>query len=237
MSTFETQRQRIINFVRARQTTLASGLAALLIIVVGFLIFNFFLSVNKDNAPQENATLQESTESAQQITETPTPTPTPVQIAQNDTDKNGQVSQDGSASVTLPQEYTVVRGDTLGTIAKKFYNDSSKWVEISKANKLTNPNRIHVGNKLTIPKVETGTTVAQKPSLSNVKEIPATGVRTSGGGNVEYVVSRGDTLWQIAQDYYGSGLEWYRIKNANPNIGTLINGRPRIEPGQHIIIP
>lgn len=232
MSTFDDQRQRIIDYVRARQTTLASGLAALLIIVVGFLIFNFFLSVNKDNTPQKTASTQESTQSAQEITQTPT------QVAQSTTsDKSGLVSPDGSASVTLPQEYTVVRGDSLGTIAKKFYNDSSKWVEISRANHLANPNLIHVGNKLIIPKVENGTAVTSKPSLSAVKVNPATGISSSGGGNVEFVVRSGDTLWQIALDFYGSGLEWYRIKNANPNIGTLPNGRPLLYSGQHLIIP
>lgn len=238
----EEKRIQIIKFVQERQTTLASGLAALLIIVVGFLIFNFFLNVNKDNSPETNtANVIESTESAEITILTPTSTPTvsktPTPTIVKETaksDSSGQVSSNGAAAVTLPQTYTIVRGDTLGKIAQKFYNDSSYWSQISKANDLSNPSLIHAGNKLTLPKIETANAVATSKPPTSIT--PATSVK-SGGGNVEYVVSRGETLWGIAINFYGSGFEWYRIKNANPKIGTLANGRPLIYSGQHLIIP
>jgi len=47
--------------------------------------------------------------------------------------------------------YTVVRGDTLWSIAKKFYNDGSRYPEIAKANNISNPDLIHAGQKLLIP--------------------------------------------------------------------------------------
>lgn len=49
--------------------------------------------------------------------------------------------------------YTVRTGDTLGSIAKKFYGDGRKWPTIAAANKaiLPDPNRLRVGTKLRIP--------------------------------------------------------------------------------------
>jgi LysM repeat protein len=49
--------------------------------------------------------------------------------------------------------YTVQSGDTLGSIAKKFYGDGRKWPTIAAANKdiLPDPNRLRVGMKLQIP--------------------------------------------------------------------------------------
>ncbi len=48
--------------------------------------------------------------------------------------------------------YTVVKGDYLWKIAVEQYGDGYKWVEIARANKLVNPNIIHAGNVLTLPR-------------------------------------------------------------------------------------
>ena len=48
--------------------------------------------------------------------------------------------------------YTVARGDSLWKIAVRTYGDGYKWVAIAKANKLVNPNIIHAGNVLTLPR-------------------------------------------------------------------------------------
>lgn len=52
--------------------------------------------------------------------------------------------------------YTVVKGDCLWTIAKKFYGSGSKYIVIYEANKDViggSPNRIYPGQVLTIPAV------------------------------------------------------------------------------------
>lgn len=57
----------------------------------------------------------------------------------------------------FPAEYTVVSGDSLSAIAKKFYDDANQWPAIWKANKKTigdDPNRIRPGQVLTIPKLD-----------------------------------------------------------------------------------
>ncbi|WP_411727446.1 YidB family protein [Methyloglobulus sp.] len=49
--------------------------------------------------------------------------------------------------------YTVVSGDTLSKIAKHYYGDANQWPKIFDANrdKLSNPDRINVGQVLRIP--------------------------------------------------------------------------------------
>lgn len=48
--------------------------------------------------------------------------------------------------------YTVQYGDNLWNIAVKMYNDGYQWTKIAQANDLTNPDIIHAGNTLTIPR-------------------------------------------------------------------------------------
>jgi nucleoid-associated protein YgaU len=65
----------------------------------------------------------------------PVPPPTPVPPVEN-------------------RQYTVVAGDYLRKIAKKFYGDEAKWPKIYEANKKIigpNPNLILPGQKLVIP--------------------------------------------------------------------------------------
>ena len=47
--------------------------------------------------------------------------------------------------------YTVVSGDTLWGIAKRFYGNGSRYPEIAKANNISNPDIIYVGQVLLIP--------------------------------------------------------------------------------------
>lgn len=51
------------------------------------------------------------------------------------------------------KSYTVVSGDSLSKIAKRFYGDASQWKKIHAANadKVPNPDLIHPGQELTIP--------------------------------------------------------------------------------------
>src|SRR6266542_3258202 len=51
------------------------------------------------------------------------------------------------------QTYTVQPGDTLSRISQQFYGDASQYMRIYQANrdKLSDPNKIQVGQKLTIP--------------------------------------------------------------------------------------
>lgn len=65
-----------------------------------------------------------------------------------------QLKQALSTSQTKITEnkYTVKKGDYLWKIALEAYGDGYAWVKIAKVNKLKNPNLIHPGNILIIPR-------------------------------------------------------------------------------------
>lgn len=50
-------------------------------------------------------------------------------------------------------KYTVVKGDTLGKIAKHFYGEPAKYKQIFEANRgiLSDPDEIEIGQELVIP--------------------------------------------------------------------------------------
>lgn len=84
---------------------------------------------------------QDEEQTAQQVSPTQAPTQAPT--------KETERSEKPTSTAT---EYTVVAGDNLWKIAEAQYNDGYKWVEIARANKLVNPDIIHVGNRLVIPR-------------------------------------------------------------------------------------
>lgn len=78
------------------------------------------------------------------------------QIKVNVTTKKAKISSTSSRTDPTPsaQTYTVVRGDCLWNIAKKFYGSGAKYTVIYNANRGViggNPNLIYPGQVLTIP--------------------------------------------------------------------------------------
>jgi nucleoid-associated protein YgaU len=64
---------------------------------------------------------------------------------------------DASAMPAVPSEertHVVAQGDTLSTIAQRYYGDASKWEKIFDANRdlLPNPGSLQLGQKMKIPK-------------------------------------------------------------------------------------
>lgn len=49
------------------------------------------------------------------------------------------------------QTYTIKKGDTLGSISKKFFGSTQHWKKIAKVNKINNPAKIKIGMVLDIP--------------------------------------------------------------------------------------
>lgn len=63
------------------------------------------------------------------------------------------ISQTATPTQTIAtSSYLVIHGDSLWSIAVRAYGDGYKWVNISKANNLKNPDIIHPGNVLTLPR-------------------------------------------------------------------------------------
>jgi nucleoid-associated protein YgaU len=105
--------------------------------------------------------------------------------------------------------HVVKAGDSLSSIAERYYGDGSRWKTIYQANKKTigdDPALIQVGAELKIPEAESD---AAKT----------------------HVTKEGDTLYGLARQYYDDDSLWKKIYQANkkvigPNPDVL---RPRIE--------
>ena len=54
-----------------------------------------------------------------------------------------------------PRSYTVQKGDTLSSIAKRYYGDANQWRKIYEANRefIKNPDLIYPGQTFVIPNV------------------------------------------------------------------------------------
>lgn len=115
--------KRLLKSLKLNESTISMILGALVIIVVGALIFNYFRGVER---PQEEELKPEE-----------------IRLVE----EGGKLIPEG-----LPIEYQVKKGDDLWRIAEKYYGSGYNWVDIARENNLSNPNIIYVDQKLTIPR-------------------------------------------------------------------------------------
>ncbi len=87
-----------------------------------------------------------------------------------------RTTESSPAPTTKNKTYTVVKGDTLWAIAKKFYGNGSKYTIIFNANKdkIKNPNLIYVGQVLTIPADQGGQTAQTTQTAKTTQGSQAT---------------------------------------------------------------
>jgi nucleoid-associated protein YgaU len=73
----------------------------------------------------------------------------------NEEGNAGGASNEGAAGGASKDSrtYIVQSGDTLSKIAKEYYGDANRYMDIFNANtdKLSDPNKIHPGQELVIP--------------------------------------------------------------------------------------
>lgn len=110
------------------------------------------------------------------------------------------------AKPKLPTTHTVASGETLWTIAEKYYESGYNWVDIATASTLVNPDVIEAGQQLTIPDV---------PKRLPEGQISAAAFEVKKPPEGKYTVKRGDTLWDISLSIYGTGFRWVEIAKAN----------------------
>ena len=155
----------------------------------------------------------------------------------------------------LLKTYTVAAGDTLSSISVHFYGDASHVPMLATVNEIADPNVIGVGQVLIIPDLSHTYTVAagdtlssisvhfygdasHVPMLATVNEIADPNV--IGVGQVliipdlshTYTVAAGDTLFSIAQQFYGHGSLFGFIAEVNG-----ITNPSTISTGQVLVIP
>lgn len=178
--------EKISEQTQSNQSKLSLVLGALIILVAGVLVFNYF-----NRQKQELGPAQTTTEGQQDV-----------------------------SPENLPGKYTVKEGDTLFTIADKYYQDGYKFPQIAKENNLSDVNSIEKGQVLRIP-----------------KEQPATGGgdTTIWGPKItadSYTVVEGDWLSTIAARAYGNIMAYPKLAAAND-----IANPDLIFPGQTLKIP
>ncbi len=101
------------------------------------------------------------------------------------------------------QDYTVVKGDSFSSIAKKF---NVKVKDIETANPGIEPTKLQIGQKLHIP-AAAPTTAAASPSAT-----PPGAIEMGSGGEQTYTVKSGDTLTKIAGEF-GTTVKALRSEN------------------------
>ncbi len=106
--------------------------------------------------------------------------------------------------------YTVVRGDSLSAIAKRFNTSVSRLVAL---NQLTSSHRIQIGQRILLPQDETSL-------AAQSQRAPADGI---------YTVARGDTVSTIARRFSVGETALLRLNG--------IEDSHRIYPGQELRLP
>lgn len=104
--------------------------------------------------------------------------------------------------------HTVRPGETLWDIAAERYGDGYKWRLIAAANPQVNPHLLPVGSSLLLPADNPG------PAEAAAAEALPAGWR-------RHVIRDGDKLWDIAVQYYGSGILYRALVEANPDIADV----------------
>ena len=156
----------------------------------------------------------------------------------------------GGPSDDLLNVYTVVAGDTLVSIAQHFYGDTSRVAMLAAVNQILDPNLIHVGQVLIIPDPShTHTVVAGDTLVSIAQHFYGDTSRVAMLAAVNQIldpnlihvgqvlvipdlshtdiVGAGDTLFGIAQHFYGHGSLFKLIAAVNgiTNPNTLNTGQ------------
>ena len=190
-----TKNVKLLSKIKAQESTISLILGVLVVFIVGFLLFKYFRGTPLIPRKEEGV---ESLTPKAELTPTVLPPGLPV---------------------SLPTKYVVQKTDSLWKISEKYYGTGYNWVDISRENKLKNPNLIFTGQELNIPNV-----LPKKPIKPGLETQPITGKI--------YTVVKGDNLWNISVRAYQDGFKWTEIAKAsnltNPGL---------IHPGNVLTIP
>lgn len=100
-----------------------------------------------------------------------------------------KVTQNAGRPVETPPQtagsYTVVKGDSLWAICKRFYGDGSLAYKLATANGIKNPNLIYPGQVLTLPDKGALTGYAATPAPASPGRVQSGGTAKTASGPVE----------------------------------------------------
>ncbi len=123
----ESTLKKILKQLKINESTISTILGALVVVVVGVLLFNFFSKSQEGQIGEEAVVTEEVT----------------------------KIGQEGTTPEGLPVTHKVEKGEHLWKIAEKYYGSGYNWVDIVKENDLRNPDGLLIGTELKIPSVAT----------------------------------------------------------------------------------
>lgn len=170
--------------LKLNEPLISTILGAVVIVIVGVLIVNYFKTSKQGEIVTEEAEKGS------------------VEFVQNE--------QGETIPVNLPETYKVEALDNLWKISEKFYQSGYNWVDIAKANNITNPNQIEVGQELKLPQVAVKQATIAQP-ITKTTEIKDNQSITG----TSYKVQKGDSLWKISVRAYADGYKWVELAKAN----------------------
>ncbi len=141
----------------------------------------------------------------------------------------GALEAEPVADVTPASTYTVAKGDSLWTIAKKNHLTVS---DLAAANNLKAGSSVRLGQKLIIPgkALPPGAAAARTADLSAAKAPPAAAPAAKAPGDaVKHTVKPGETLGAIARKY--------QVKVGDIATANNISDPAKIHPGMELVIP
>lgn len=104
--------------------------------------------------------------------------------------------------------HTVTKGENLWKISEKYYGSGYNMSDLVRANKMSNPNILAIGQKLNIP-------AKVKPMNPTIGRVSSTQTSLPAITGDSYRVVKGDSLWQIAERAYGDGSFWTKLATIN----------------------
>jgi len=185
----------VLKFYKVHENSISTFLGGAVILVVALVIFNYFKATNLKT--WQNL-LQDQDNTLSTSTET-------------------KLKIEG-----VVDTYIVKKGDDLWHISEKYYKSGYNYVDIIKANKLSNNGLITEGMRLTIPDVQAKKiTVAEQVTKGSEGDKPQ--VVSNQPTNVvsqpdTYTTVKGDSLWKVAVKVYGDGYAWVRIYQLNKKV-------------------
>lgn len=158
------------------------------------------------------------------------------------------------------REHVVERGDTLASIAQKYYgpeegNRRAVIQKLYEANKdvLTSPDKVLAGSKLTVPPLQNAEPAKPAPTesllqrFSNVFERSSQQPQTTrtpvqqpqpnrpaAPKTTEYVVQPGDSLWKIAEKTLGDGKHFETLLDMNKD---RLRDADAVVAGMKLVVP
>lgn len=123
--------------------------------------------------------------------------------------------------------YVIKEGDTLKSIAEKYYGMPTKERTIADLNFIENPSSVKVGEEIIVDVKPLGKSEAIKKAVSNQKISQA-----FAGDKKTYTIQKGDTLGKIAKQLLGRSSDAGILIKANPGLNPK-----NLKIGDVIVIP